>query len=484
MYKLINCFLLVLLLLVTFSSEVHAEEPAILNIGNRRELFVDQLMIDKLSNVKLVMHKPRDEGSVLQFSHPWEGLFSGYSTVIKDGKQYRMYYRGMPAIGHTKDNEVTCVAESEDGIHWKKPELGLYEIRGSKKNNVVLARHRACHNFAPFLDTNPNAKKTERYKALGGTGKPGLIAFTSPDGIHWKEVQVTPVLTEGWFDSQNVSFWSPSEKCYLCYFRVFKDRIRRISRSTSTDFIHWSKPVLMEYRHDGGTAPIEHLYTSQTHPYFRAPHLYVSTAARFMPGRQVLSDDEAKKINVHPKYFKDTSDSILQTTRGGKYYDRTFLSSFIAPGIGAKNWVSRTNYPALNVVQTGQTEMSIYVNQDYAQSTAHLRRYSMRLDGFASARAEYSGGELLTKPFLFSGKKLSINFSTSAAGGIRIELQSADGKPLSGWTLNESREQIGNEIERIVSWKAGNDLSKLAGKPVRLRFVMKDADIFAFQFIK
>ncbi len=471
-----------LMLICLFATFLYADDSSVLQIGNRRELFVDDYLIDRMENVDLALHQPRDEGIAFKFDNPWEGLFAGYCTIIKDGSNYTAYYRGMPSIGHTKDNEVTCIAQSKDGVHWTKPELGIFEVRGSKKNNVILARHRACHNFSPFLDINPQASKSERFKALGGTGQPGLIAFTSPDGIHWKEIRKSPVITKGAFDSQNVSFWSETEGCYVCYFRVFKDGIRRISRCTSNDFIHWSEPVLMEYRHRGGKAPIEHLYTSQTHPYFRAPHIYIATAARFMPGRQVLTDEQAKAINVNPRYFKDTSDAIFMSTRGGNVYERTFLSSFIRPGIGAHNWVSRTNYPALNVVQTGPTEMSVYVNQDYAQPSAHLRRYSMRLDGFASVQAPYAGGELLTKPLQFTGNRLKINFSTSAAGGIRVEIQDAAGKPIPGFTLTDSREQIGNEIDRVVTWKSGSDLSKLTGKPVRLRFVIKDADLFAIQF--
>lgn len=478
----LRCTLALLTCLSAIS--VQAEQTPVIKLETRRELFVDNYLIDKMDNAHLVLHNPQDEGVAIKFDHPWEGLFAGYCTIIQDGSKYMAYYRGMPAIGHTKDNEITCIALSDNGIDWTKPELGLFEIRGSKKNNVILAHHRACHNLSPFLDKNPNVKKSERFKALGGTGSPGLIAFTSPDGIHWNEVQKDPVFTKGAFDSQNVSFWSTTENKYVCYFRIFKNGFRRISRTTSDDFIHWAEPVLMEYKHRGGKSPIEHLYTNQTHPYFRAPHLYVATAARFMPGRQVLTDEQAKAINVNPGYFKDTSDAVFMTTRGGNFYDRTFLSSFVRPGIGAKNWVSRTNYPALNVVQTGPTEMSVYVNQDYAQPTAHLRRYSMRLDGFASVQAPYAGGELLTKPIQFSGNQLKINFSTSAAGGIRVEIQDAAGKPIPGFTLADSQEQIGNEIERVVSWKSGSDLSKLAGKPVRLRFVIKDADLFAIQFAK
>ena len=126
------------------------------------------------------------------------------------------------------------------------------------------------------------------------------------------------------FDSQNLAFWSEVESQYVCFFRVFKDDIRRICRTTSADFVHWTPPVLMEYRRSSGTVPMEHLYTNQTHPYFRAPHLYVGIAARFMPGRQVLSNSQALAIGVDPKYFQDTSDAVFLTSRGGGWYDREF----------------------------------------------------------------------------------------------------------------------------------------------------------------
>ncbi|MCB1088542.1 MAG: hypothetical protein KDM63_16010, partial [Verrucomicrobiae bacterium] len=425
------------LFLLPMVSPATAGEPVAL--GDRRELFVDDLLIEKRDNVRLVLHEPRDEGIALKFDQPWEGPFCGYATVIRDGDLFRLYYRGLPqAKADGSQAESTCYAESKDGIHWTKPNLGIFDVHGTKENNVVVANSAPLtHNFSPMLDSKPGVPADQKFKALGGIMKSGLVAWTSADGKHWKKLQEEPVIPASmvkfpyFFDSQNLAFWSEAEGKYLCFFRVFQDKIRRIARTTSDDFIHWSEPVLMEYRHLDGEAPIEHLYTNQTHPYFRAPHLYVSIAARFMPGRQVLTEDQAKEIGVNPGYFKDTSDAIFMTTRPGHdYYDRTFLSSFVRPAIGAHNWVSRTNYPALNVVQTGETEMSVYLNQDYAQPTSHLMRYSMRLDGFCSAQADYNGGELVTKPLTFSGSRLSLNFSTSAAGGIRVEIQDADGKPL------------------------------------------------------
>jgi hypothetical protein len=467
------------------------------DIGSRRELFVDHFLIERLTGARLFLHTPRDEGVVLRFDQPWEGPFCGYTTIVRDGDRLYAYYRGKPLADRDGSNsEVTCRAESRDGVTWMRPELTQFTAHGSSRNNIVLAdAPPASHNLSPFVDERPGVPADERFKALGGNVQSGLMAWKSADGLRWQRMGTGPVITkamvpyQNMFDSQNVPFWSATERRYLCYFRVFEHGIRRIVRSESTDFLHWSPPIMMEYRHPAGRAPIEHLYTNQTNPYFRAPHLYVAIAARFMPRRRVLTDEQAAAIKVNPGYFKDTSDAIFMTTRPGEgaahvgFYDRTFLEGFIRGGIGAQNWVSRTNYPALNVVQTGPTEMSLYVNQDYAQPTAHLRRYSLRLDGFASVRADYHGGEMLTKPLVFAGRALALNFATSAAGGVKVEVQDAAGQVVPGFALADCQEQIGNELERIVQWQGRSDLSALAGRPVRLRFVLQDADVFALRFV-
>ena len=462
------------------------DAQSIAELKDRRELLVDTFLIAQLNNTSLQMHHPRNEGSVFKFDKPWEGNFSAYCTVLKDGDLYRAYYRGVREAGKDeKDNEVTCYAESADGINWVKPDLGIYEVNGSRNNNVILA-HAApfTHNFSPFIDSNPKVNPEEKYKALGGTQKSGLTAFVSADGIHWEKIQEEPVFTKGLFDSQNVAFWSESEQKYICYFRIWTGEgyhgFRSVGRTTSDDFIHWSEPLNMTF----GDTPLEHLYTQQTSPYYRAPHIYVAIGARFMPNRQVLTEEQARALEVNPKYFKDCSDAFFMTSRGGNKYDRTFMESFIRPGIGLQNWVSRSNYPALNVVQTNPTEMSVYVNENYAQPTAFLNRYSMRIDGFVSLSAGYDGGEMQTKPFIFEGSELEINYSTSAAGGIKIEIQDREGDPIPGFTLDDCQEIIGNEISRIVSWNGRSNISDLAGKPVRLYIYLKDADLYSFKFNK
>lgn len=453
-------------------------------LGSRLELFVDDLLIERLDGCTLRLHEPHPANVALRFDAPWEGAFCGYVTVLHDGELFRCYYRGNPRAGRDgSDTEVTCYAESQDGIAFTKPALGLFEVSGTRSNNVVLAHQPPfSHNFAPFLDTRPGVLAAERFKALAGTSASGLHGFVSEDGVRWRRWRDEPLLTQGAFDSQNVAFWSATEQRYVLYFRTWTrggfEGYRTISRATSTDFLEWSAPVEMGY----GDTPREHLYTSQTHPYFRAPHLYVATPMRFIPGRKVLTAEQAQRLGVDPSYASDVAEAVFMTTRGGDQYARTFMEAFIRPGVDLGNWASRAGLTALGVVPTGEAELSLYKQAHYAQPTCHLLRYTLRTDGFVSVNAPYRGGELRTRPLTFTGRELVINFSTGAAGGVRVEVQDLAGQAVEGLALDESMEQVGDELERVVRWRSGSDVGHLAGQPARLRFVMRDADLYSIRF--
>jgi hypothetical protein len=241
-----------------------------------------------------------------------------------------------------------------------------------------------------------------------------------------------------------------------------------------------------------GDTPLEHLYINQTHPYYRAPHLYVALAARFMPGRKVLSDEEGRLYNVGSHqgvgYWHDCSEAVLLTSRGGNRYDRTFMEAFVRPGPDRRNWVSRSNYPALGVVPTGggpggsESEMSFYVMRHNQQPTAHLERFTLRVDGFASLHAPYAGGEMVSKPFRFEGCTLTFNYATGAAGHARVELLDEGQTVIPGYALEDADLLIGDELEGVVSWQGRTDVSRLAGQTVRMRIQLQDADLYSFRF--
>jgi len=236
---------------------------------------------------------------------------------------------------------------------------------------------------------------------------------------------------------------------------------------------------------EGGTKPAEELYINQTLPYYRAPHIYVAMAARFMANRRALSTAQFAQLaadKAAPWLANDCSDAVLLTSRGGDRYDRTFKEAFIQPGPGAANWVSRSNYPYRGVVPTGPAEMSVFAQRHNGQASVHVARYVLRIAGFASVHAPFGGGEMITKALSFQGKELEINFATSAAGSIRVELQEAAGSSIPGYTLADCPQIFGDQVERVVAWKGGSDVGRLAGRPIRLRFVMKDADLYSLRF--
>ena len=118
----------------------------------------------------------------------------------------------------------------------------------------------------------------------------------------------------------------------------------------------------------------------------------------------------------------------------------------------------------------------------------HLERLALRTDGFVSVHAGLAGGELRTKPLLLEGSNLVLNYATSAAGSIQLEIQDAHGNPLPGFALEDSPLIWGDRIDAPVGWSRPSSrtdpepLKRLAGMPVRLRFVLKDADLYSIRF--
>ncbi len=139
------------------------------------------------------------------------------------------------------------------------------------------------------------------------------------------------------------------------------------------------------------------------------------------------------------------------------------------------SWNYGHQYIAWHLVETKSSlsgaadELSLYATESYWTGDGNaLRRYTLRLDGFVSVNAPRDGGSLVTRPITFAGTGLSLNFATSAVGSVRVELQNPDGDPYPGFALADCPPLFGDTVDRAVGWDGG-DLSRLAGKPVRLR---------------
>jgi tetratricopeptide (TPR) repeat protein len=285
-------------------------------------------------------------------------------------------------------------------------------------------------------------------------------------------MQDAPVMTKGTFDSLNLAFWDVTSQSYLAYSRYFDqgnyNGVRSIHSSRSQDFVHWADPTPNQY---GENAPREHFYTNATWPCPGAPHQLLAFPMRFMPNRKKI--DQVDEAGV--------SDSVFMTSRNGQLWDRTFREAWVRPGLDERNWTHRNNMPAWGVVQTTPDEFSMYVSEHYMWPDNRLRRITIRRHGFASVHAGSDEGEFTTRPLIFSGEELTLNYATSAAGSVQVEIQDERGQPIPGYTLDEMEPLFGDELDAVVKWKSGENLSNLPGRPVRFRFKLRDADLFALR---
>ena len=480
-------YVAVALLLTLMGLSLLSAEP--INIGSRLELMIDDhLVADMSGDAKLCLHRPTERGVAIVHDEPWEGSASLFHTVLRDGDLYRMYYRGAHYVVtenelQTPHRQVVCYAESGDGIHWTKPNLGIVEFDGSSDNNIIWDGP-GSHNFAPFRDANPDCRPGEEYKALGGVGgEGGLLAFKSSDGIHWSLIRDAPVITRGAFDSQNLAFWDAARGEYREYHRGFRNG-RDIMTSTSQDFLTWTEPAWLEY----SPGRLTELYTNQITPYYRAPHILLGFPTRYVTGRHPLTPIGERLMRVSKRLGTDYTDGGLMTSRDGLHFD-VWAEAFIRPGPEAKGrWVYGDNYQNWGVVETrsetsDMPELSVYANGGYWRgNSTYLYRHTLRLDGFVSVNAPSSGGGFVTKSVVFRGRELVINFATSAAGSVAVEVQDDDGVRIQGFGLQDCTDTFGDDLERVVSWKGGSDVGDLAGKAIRLRFVLRDADLYSFRF--
>lgn len=445
-------FTLALLLSGTIAAALCADP---IRIESRLELFVDDHLIGKVTgDVRQQLLQPEPQEVVFVTDEPWEGNTSGYYTYFQDGDLYRMIYRGWQHDEQHKavHKEVTCYAESKDGIHWTKPKLGLFEWNGSKENNIVWLGP-GTHNFTAFRDDNPATSAESRYKAFGG-GRGGLLPFESADCKHWKLSQDKPVITNGAFDSQNLAFWDTDRGEYRAYWRYFGNGVRAIRTATSKDFITWDNEADLTYTK--GT-PNEHLYTNAIQKYFRAPHLFIGFPTRF----------ETKSQQVEP---------ILMTSRDGTKFHR-YAEAVVPRTAPQDRNHNRSNYMAWGMFQLpGKPhEISVYATENYYEPTpGRVRRFAYRVDGFVALRGGAGGGQMTTKPLQYKGQRLLLNYVVRTGGKLTIEALNPAGE-----VIGKSQSLTGDVVDAPVVWQQD---PKFSEGIVQLRFEITDADVFSLRF--
>jgi len=487
---------LVLALLTIGVSVINA---APINVGDRKQLFIDQRFIAQSEGIELRVNPPVKRGCILRGEGAWEnGYFGGLSTVLDDGTgEYKLYYGAWPVLDpkeltwkNTWDIYSSCLATSRDGVHWEKPNLGLVEYNGKTDNNILPLRQ-VCHYV--FLD--PKASPEQRYKllffghreemALGGL----LIAY-SPDGIHWTEhpVQLLPY----WPDSQNQVFYDTRLDKYVAYFRAWAPG-RAVARLEMDD--------LLQPWHEKLYDPGELTVIPRTKDEFP---IVISCDELDPPGTDVYSGKVVQypwaadvylafpSLYYHASVPAQTHIGVqLAVSRDGISFVRSDRRAYIPLGVREGPEGGMVSMTA-GMIRRGD---EIY---QYYQGTHHAHNESdtydewrglgglylavQRLDGFISADAAYTGGWLTTPTVTFHGRRLELNIDCGATGHARVEIRDENGGAVAGLAAGDCDLIRGNHVHCIVTWNGKNDLSTLAGQPIKLYFDLRDAKLYGFQF--
>ena len=510
---------LVLMPAVRVLAASNGDGPGVLEIGGERQVFIDGRLLAVAQDVELVAHVPRKTGErTVVADRPWEGRgFGTNSNVMKLGETYHMWY---PAGGGL------CYARSEDGIHWEKPSLGLAEREGSRDNNIVMghgANGITEWNSEGAVFYDPTAPEDERFRYATRISEEhkDTVVFSSPDGIHWrlthkKVLTFTDPDGRQHLDSQNVIFWDTRIKKYVAYMRYnrrragHRGRSRSIARSESGRLGGFSEvqdaPVV--FTPDSldaslGGVPVVDFYTNATvqYPWAQdAYYMFPQAYLHYVGGEMVEFGDEFP-INAGPLH------TVFAASRDGVKWHRFGRRPFVDLGMKGefdskcarvfRGLVDSVDGRDMYMYYWGSDQLHgwgrdernnrLLTGADLApvEDVTVISRLVLRRDGFVSARADYAGGEFTTPAMRFSGGSLVLNVDTSATGLVRCELLDEQWRPIDGYTLGEcDLIHTTNAISRQVSWKGQGDVSALAGKLVRLRVVFRDADLYAFQFVK
>jgi hypothetical protein len=490
-------------------------EPGVLDIANRRQVFIDGRFLAASRDVELVVHPPRKTGErTLVADRPWEGAHIGtYCTVQKVGDTYHLWYPAGPGI---------CYARSKDGIHWEKPNLGLADYHGSRENNIVIGggaggMDKCGSEGMVFIDPTAPPDERFRYAVRISDELKDTVVFSSPDGIHWRlthehVLTFTSPQKPNHLDSQNVIFWDDRIRKYVAYMRrnVKKNgpRYRTVARSESSRLGGFAEaqdaPIVLgpdELDARFGNQVAMDYYTSGVIKYPWAQDAYYMFPQAYFHYTPGMLAEFPKECPVNA----GSLDTQFGASRDGIAWHRFGRRPFVRLGMkGAfDSMVARVFYGLVPSID-GREMYMYYLGSDHlhgwgrdernnrlltaaglapTENVSVVSRLVLRRDGFISARAACAGGEFTTPPMRFAGRQLVLNVDTSATGLLRCELLDAAGKPIDGYRLDDcDLIHTANEIDRPVRWKGKEDVSPVAGKPVRLRFVFRDADLYAFQF--
>ncbi len=494
-------------------------EPVIL--GSRKHVFIDEVMVDRKQNVKLTLNPPTG-GVKLNIKAAWDASFFEH-----EGRIYTV-----KSEGYEGDEGPIELFVSDDGVNFEQPRLGLIKHSGSKENNLIMLGLPSWGKY--FKDTNPNVLPEERFKATLWVGQRGIYLYFSPDAVHWRrnETCMLPLVSGGGCET----FWDDQQGCYFNY-------IKRDGSYNTGDYPNYGRSTTMfRTREVNKTWP----FNPVPNPYYEGwPFPAVTGEGITVLGPNIFDPDEGQIFRTRPQKYEWAPDTYVAFMfRSGcdmavsrdavNWKIRPELGFYMPPGrfMNQPDWQPESygkarhkskktkqdepGKPGLNgqakavdstdftsgdiangIIRCGD-ELWQYANCRMTGGGLATVRFTQRLDGFLSLDAGQETGILVTRPFVFDGDKLTLNVDAKA-GQVKVAIVALHGKEYTGYNValtNPPRDGTRNygitdcdaistdSVRHVVTWKRDPDVGNLAGQIVRLRFEMKNAKLYSFQFIQ
>ncbi len=453
-----------------------------IKLGSRKHVFIDEVIVDRKSNIKLTVNPPTDLVSTnVTIRGSWDTPVFDY-----DGNVWMV-----PKGGYAKDVGRNPVLLSEDGINFTKPDLGIIEDGGSKHNNLILTHMPSWGRF--FKDTNPYAHPEEGFKFTAWVAQRGIYLYVSPDGIHWRrnETSMLPLVSGGGCET----FWDDQRGVYV-------NLLKRDGSYNTGDFPAYGRgATLFETREPTKAWPMRDIpnpyYEGWPFPAVTGEGITVFGPDLFDPDRgQVFRTRATKYLWAHDTYvaFLVRNGRIeLAVSRNGirwHVYDEDGDTPYVPRKVSLEGRSTRLGWIQDGLIRRG-AEIWQYINR----FGGNVIRFSQRLDGFVSLDAGEQTGTIITRTFVFEGDKLLLNVAAKGTvkvailnlpgmeiSGYNIGLTNTPKKPVRGFGLGDCDPIRADSVRHVATWKGDPDVGNLAGQVVRLRFEMQNAKLFAFKF--
>ncbi|MHC4884350.1 MAG: glycosyl hydrolase family 32 [Planctomycetota bacterium] len=467
--------------------------PGVITIDRGRQLFIDDFLIDFTiqGTMQRFQHQPvKHPGNPVFFSQTAEEHNETMApcAVAKSGgvwhdaqdQKFKMWYMAS-YLGSA------CYAESEDGVHWTRPELDV--VPGT---NCILPKSIRPDSGSVLIDYEAN--REERYKMMlrepdnfpGSTSiDPQAYMMVSSDGIHWKETGRT-----GGMGDRSTLFYNPFRRKWVQSIRDNSNTLGRFRRYREADTFLGSAGW-KELSENAAWARADHMDQGR----YAFPELYNVDAVAYesvMLGFFQILKGPPNHIGEALGMPKLT-ELTLGSSRDGFHFHRPDREAFIGARREPGSWEYGYVESSAGMVCVVGDELYIYysayggdpkrtpsetwhTNGTYANGAVGLAK--LRRDGFASMRPCFANAITQTRPVRFSGSHLFVNANT-VGDRLRVEVRDLSGKPIPGFTFGDCNGFMGNSTGSQVTWKE-HSLAPLAGQPVRFCFQMDRGDLYSF----